>query len=133
VYWSTGVNMVRLLGELFVQGSLEPDRGAKPALAVVYEHVRVSPPFLETAGEHVMTQGGPLHVHRDFFGADEAVTDYLPGREEWVATLIVTAADRRAAWARRCRVLAEIQERFGLDACLDPSPDDGRHQGEACA
>jgi pyrrolysine biosynthesis protein PylC len=124
VYWSTGVNMVRLLGELFVQGSVESDRGGKPALGVVYEHVKVSPPFLEIAGEHVMTQGGPLHVRRDFFGADEAITNYRPGREKWVATLIVSGADRQDAWARRCRVVAGIQKRFGLDACFDASPED---------
>ena len=80
--------------------------------------------LLEIVGEHVMAQGGPLHVRRNFFGADEAITNYRPGSEEWVAMLIVSGADRQDAWARRCRVVAEIRERFGLDA----SPGDLRER-----
>jgi len=71
---------------------------------------------------------GAIHARREFFGGDEAITNYRPGREEWVATLIVSGADRRDAWAKRCQVVAGIQERVGLDACLDPSPEDVRER-----
>jgi pyrrolysine biosynthesis protein PylC len=124
VYWSTGVNMVQVMGELFLHGSVRSDRGATAPLGVVLEHIEVSPPLMQIAGEHVMTEAGPLHVFPDFFGADEAITNYRPGHREWVATLIISGRDRQDAWARRCRVVAGIQERFRLDACLDPSPEE---------
>ena len=118
-YWSTGTNMVELLGELFTQGSVKPDADGKPQRGVVYEHIRVDPPLMQVAGEHVMTQAGPLHIRRDFFGADEAITNYSPERREWVATLIVSGVDRRDAWVRRCRVVSRIREHFRLQAGLD--------------
>jgi pyrrolysine biosynthesis protein PylC len=115
--------MVQLLGELFLQGSVKFDRSATSPLGVVFEHIKISPPLMQIAGEHVMTEGGPLHICRDFFGADEAITNYRSGRREWVATLIISGRDRQEAWARRCQVVAGIQQRFRLDACLDPSPE----------
>jgi pyrrolysine biosynthesis protein PylC len=124
VYWSTGTNMVELLGELFAQGAVRSDAGGKPQRGVVYEHIRVDPPLMKVAGEHVMTRAGPLHIYRDFFGADEAITNYAPGRGEWVATLIVSGVDRRDAWAKRCRVVTRIQEHFRLQTCLD-TPTEG--------
>ena len=55
--------------------------------------------MLEVLGEHVMGGARPLRLVPGFFGADEALTDYAPGRAEWAATLIVTDAGvaRRAS------------------------------------
>jgi pyrrolysine biosynthesis protein PylC len=110
VYWSTGVNMVRLLGELFTRGTLRvsPDH---PPRGVIYEHVRVSRDGVETAGEHVMSHVGPLHIRRNFFGADEAITNFHPGRCEWVATLIFSGRTREALAARRAKTFEQIRER----------------------
>jgi pyrrolysine biosynthesis protein PylC len=122
VYWSTGLNIVRILGELFLnllktkQNRIDFPRG------IVYEHIRVSSDLLEVAGEHIMTGIGPLHVCRDFFGADEAITNYAPGRDEWVATLIISGIDRQEAWARRSEVIEEIRKRFRLGAYSDQTP-----------
>ena len=52
-----------------------------------------------------------------FFGADEALTDYAPGRDGWAATLIVAADGRaRGASAARRDVVAELARHEGLDA-----------------
>ena len=48
-----------------------------------------------------MGGGRPLRLVPGFFGADEALTDYAPGRDEWAATLIVDRR-RRARGARPC-------------------------------
>jgi pyrrolysine biosynthesis protein PylC len=70
-----------------------------------------------------MSNSGALHVCRDFFGADEAITNYVPGREEWVATLIISGKDRKHAWEKRDRVIKEIQEKYHLIRYIDSSPD----------
>ena len=81
---------------------------------MVYEHVKITPGKLETLGEHIISQAGCLDYCRDFFGADEALTDYTPGSTSWAATLIVTGKDRFQAWERRCQVIKNIREHFRL-------------------
>ena len=108
LYHSSGLNILTLLYGLFVNRRVErPPRLTGPG-GVVYEHIRVTPGHIETLGERIVAQAGPLTHHRDFFGADEALTDYQPGRFPWVATLIITAADRLQAWNKRCRVIENI-------------------------
>ena len=89
---------------------------------VVYEHIKVSPGAIEVCGEHIMARAGPLHLNKDFYGADEAITNYSLGRSEWVATLIITGTDRREAWEKRNRIIEEIRTHFKLDTYIDPFP-----------
>jgi pyrrolysine biosynthesis protein PylC len=122
VFWSTGLNLVKMLGELF----MFPDRPfpqTKALRGVVYEHIKVSSGRIEVAGEHLMSGADPLHVQPDFFGADEAVTNFTEGRNNWVATLIISASDRSQAWEKRTTVIETIRKRFGLDDMCDSTPD----------
>ena len=114
VYHSIGFNMVEALGELFMHGHMPsaPDQGR--ARGVVYEHIRVSEGVLRFAGEHIISNAGPLRRVPDFYGADEAITNCTEGRADWVATLIVTGKDRQAAMDKRKQVLETIKHSFGL-------------------
>jgi pyrrolysine biosynthesis protein PylC len=69
-----------------------------------------------------MAGAGPLHVYPDFFGADEAITNYTPGRNYWVATLILTAPNLSKAYAKRDTVIETIRKRFGLGRVCDLTP-----------
>ena len=71
-----------------------------------------------------MTGAGPLHLEDDFFGADEALTNHAPGRNEWVATVMVSGGDLPSAQARRDQVIAEIRDRLGVDHYIDARPDE---------
>jgi len=122
VYWSTGLNMVKMLGDLFLNETEVNTTCKRPAKGVVYEHIRVTPDTLQVAGEHIMSATDPLHIEVDFFGADEAITNYAAGRNEWVATVIVCDESRAAAWAKRNSVISEIQKRFKLKAYHDSAP-----------
>jgi pyrrolysine biosynthesis protein PylC len=119
VYWSTGLNMVQLLGDLFLnrQPRIQPDSNQE--YGVIYEHVRVASNHLEIAGEHIMSGADALHVYPDFFGADEAITNYARGRDDWVATLIVAEKNMETAWEKRNSVITDIEKRFNLHY---PSP-----------
>ncbi|MBC2721679.1 3-methylornithine--L-lysine ligase PylC [Desulfosporosinus sp.] len=114
VYHSTGINMLKILGEAFVQGKPWHAFDVSEKRGVICEHIHVRDNLLEVSGEHVMTDHGPLRHYTDFFGADEAVTSYLPGKTEWVATLIITEKDCQAAWNKRNSVIQEIQKEFGI-------------------
>lgn len=112
VWWSSGFNMLNALRDVFLRrftpvGPLPCNR------AVVYEHVRATPSGLETGGEHVMAAAGPLRLIEDFFGVDEALSDYEPGCPDWRATLISAARTRAEARAKSCRALAAIRRSLG--------------------
>jgi len=115
VYWSTGLNMVQLLGDLFVdrQTHIQPD--SKHEFGVIYEHMRVASNQLEIAGEHIMSGADALRVIPDFFGANEAITNYAAGRDEWVATLIVSEKNMETAWEKRNSVIADLKKQFSLN------------------
>ena len=118
--------MVERLGALFGQGvrSAFSSPSFFPCVprGVVYEHIRVSQGRLEVSGEHIMTGAGPLSLYHDFFGADEAISNYQPGNPNWIATLISTGLSREEAWQKRGYVIDEIKKHCSVDTYLDPSP-----------
>ena len=119
---STGVNMLTFLYDVFVRHSVPVVSGIDCEKGVVYEHIKVSQGVLEVAGEHIMSEAGPLRYYENFFGADEALTNFAPGRSLWVATLIITGNSREEAWARRCEVIKDIRDYFGLSVYHDSAP-----------
>jgi pyrrolysine biosynthesis protein PylC len=121
VYRSTGINLLELLASVFSVPPVSPVAKQKkrkennvPRKGVVYEHIRVSNQTVEVCGEHIMVEAGPLYLQADFFGADEALTNYAPGRNCWAATLIIAAADRGEAMEKRDRVIKKIQRNVGF-------------------
>jgi pyrrolysine biosynthesis protein PylC len=123
VYNSTGVNMLELLADIYVyeRVPIKPSINAKKH--VIYEHVKTSGTLLKTSGEHIMTEGGPLKYNKDFFGADEALTNYNGKNNSWVATLIITANSAQEVKAKRKEVLNAIMKRCGLISYIDSSID----------
>lgn len=119
---STGINMLELLYDVFVKGVIPTIPDVKYERGVVYEHIKVSPGILEVSGEHIMANAHPLKLYEHFFGADEALTDFVPGHLPWVATLIITGDSREEAWNRRCLVIEDIRDYFGLSVYSDPIP-----------
>lgn len=124
VYWSSGLNMVPALAGCFLYESQpnNPEKLTENLRGVVLEHIRVSEHAIEVCGEHIMREVGPLHLERDFCGADEALTDFAPGKTCWAATLIVSGQDRQDALCRRDRVIKSIRERFDLPLYMDSEP-----------
>jgi pyrrolysine biosynthesis protein PylC len=119
---STGINMLELLYDVFVRDATPTMPDATYERGVVYEHVRVSPGILEVLGEHIMADAHPLKRYEDFFGADEALTDFTPGCSSWVATLIITGDSREEAWDKRCQAIKDIRAHFELSLYVDPIP-----------
>lgn len=118
---SSGSNLLAYLGHVFVKGRLPALLPGRTGQAVIYEHLYVAPGKMETLGEHIMAGAGPLTYLRDFYGADEALTNYAPGRDTWVATLIMTADTLSQVAAKRREVLAGIKKHFHLASYIDSS------------
>ena len=122
VYWSTNQNMVELLGDLYAAPKGEVASSRRIARGTVYEHIYVSRDILSISGEHIMTEGGPLHLQSNFFGADEAITNFEPGKDPWVATLIFSGTNRHRARDKRNHSISEIARLFEIKEIIDPQP-----------
>jgi pyrrolysine biosynthesis protein PylC len=114
VFWSTGMNLVKMLGDLFMFSD-QPIPEKNDHQGVVYEHIKVSSNRIEVCGEHIMSGVDPLYVQSDFFGADEAITNFVNGRSNWVATLITSAPELSEAWEKRNAVIDTLGSKFGLE------------------
>lgn len=119
VFWSTGANMVSRLADLFTRNRVLHGAAAAAVRGVILEHIAVTPRTLTVQGEHIMADAGPLTLQTDFFGADEAITNYRPGRSRWVATLIHSGTDLETAREKRRQTLQAIRKRFGIAAIID--------------
>ncbi len=109
VYWSTGINMVEMLGNLFLNGNtITPEQ--KYERFTVVEHLQFSDDNIEICGEHIMAQDGHLTLHQDFFGADEAITSFSPEKKRWVATLIFTSDIYDEVTAKRKNCYKQIHK-----------------------
>lgn len=113
VYNSTGVNLLECLWYIYSKNEEFYSFKVTEKQASIYEHIKVTKSCIEVCGEHIMGKAGPLHLYKDFFGADEAISNYEPEKQEWVATLIVNAKDRKEAWHKRCQVINNIRESMG--------------------
>lgn len=113
VFWSTGINMVELLGSLFT-GRPYGTPGKKDAQYVIFEHIKVSENGLECLGEHIMAKEGLLTCQSGFFEADEAITSFVPEKneavkEDWVATLIFFSRSREKLLEKRQKCYDRIR------------------------
>ena len=122
VFWSTGTNMVALLGKLCLKEKIKTKPDEKRPRDVIYEHIGVSKEKIEVAGEHMMSRCGPLSCQQDFFGADEAITDYHPDRKSWTATMIYAGSDLNAVQQKRKTTLENIRREFKCAVIRDTTP-----------
>ena len=124
VYHSTGINMVERLADQFLNTSQKEDTGKiNKVKYVILEHIRVTPQGIYVEGEHIMKgHGSPLHVEENFFGADEAITNYKRGREQWVATLVISAKTPEDVFAESQNVITAIKNHFNIEKTVDINP-----------
>lgn len=122
VYHATGLNLVRVLVDVFTTGVL-PQRPFEPTRGVCYQHLHAAFGTLTVLGEHVMAGAGPLTLLHDVYGADEIVTDRAPGSGSWSATMICTGADAAEARARAEEATRRIAAEGGLHLAPDASPE----------
>lgn len=128
VYAAIGRNMIEMLAELTLgrpalqPRPLNPVHGIGPGYAAVL-HILVTPQGIKVQGENIMKSCGPLHLETSFFGADEAITSFVPGCETWMATLIVQGQTRREVRKKRNQIFANLSHEFNLPLVPDLKTD----------
>jgi 3-methylornithine--L-lysine ligase len=122
VYWSSGENMVQVLSGLFKNKIVPNKPSDEKKQFVIFEHIKVTPAAIQVEGEHIMGRTGPLHLEKNFFGADEAITDYREEQGEWVATLIMTGKTESELTNKKTIVFNNIKNQFHIEQVLDSDP-----------
>lgn len=110
VYHSSRINMLDVLWKCYSGKSIKIENVTQASCGCQYFHVKVSKNNVEICGEHIMSDAGRLHLQKDFFGADEALTNYAQNRDEWVATLIVKGKDRDEACRKADAVINRLKQ-----------------------
>ena len=112
VFQSTGINMVKLLAELFLTGKMNINHINQPQ-TTIYEHIKVIRNHIEAMGEHIMSGIGSLKLCQGLFGADEVITNFHPDLNEWVATLIVKGKNMEEVLAKKQQTYDNIRDEAG--------------------
>jgi len=112
VFQSTGINMVKLLAELFLTGKMNINHINQPQ-TTIYEHIKVIRNHIEAMGEHIMSGIGSLKLCQGLFGADEVITNFHPDLNEWVATLIVKGKNMEEVLAKKQQTYENIRDKAG--------------------
>lgn len=123
VYHSTGVNMVKLLADYWISGTLPSIKlSPRPKRAVIYEHLRLKNGVLEVAGEHILTNAQGLRLYEDIFSANIFISNFEQFPENWVATAIFVRDTEPQVWEARNQAIEQLQETFTAREFLDPEP-----------
>jgi pyrrolysine biosynthesis protein PylC len=114
VFHSTGINMVKMLADLFRKNGMPEVTDGKSERPVLLEHVKVNSGQLDFGGEHLMSEAAAVKCLDNFFGADEAVTDFQPGSNNWAATLIIKGTSLDDVWRKRSSVIKNVAVTLNL-------------------
>ncbi|MFL0194707.1 3-methylornithine--L-lysine ligase PylC [Clostridium sp. WILCCON 0269] len=114
VYNSTGINLMECLWYVYSNHQRFNSFVVNEKRGTVYEHIKVDKGEVKVCGEHIMGKAGHLKFYRDFFGADEAISNYESDKEEWVATLIINGKNPKEAWRKRCEVINNIKQKVDI-------------------
>lgn len=113
VLHATGANIIDYLLSAFLQKKLKIPL-AESNKAVIYEHLYFNGSCLSSPGEHAISESTDLFFHtEDFFGADEAITNYSNGNP-WLATVILTGESGEEVWLKRRALLQNILAEHGV-------------------
>lgn len=111
VYHSCGFNMI----EAMIQFALgKPVCQEKEETQIVmYQQIVVSGQNIKVLGEHVMGDCKRLHREEGFFGALDAITDYEPGAENFLAIVITAGNTEKEAYAQFVKCIKQISHAVG--------------------
>ncbi|MCL1808853.1 MAG: 3-methylornithine--L-lysine ligase PylC [Clostridiales bacterium] len=109
VYHSTGVNLLSELADVTLNGGFNKAKPKQRRFAAV-EHYLVSDGGAEWKGEHIMCEGGTLLHMKNFFGADEALTDFADGCSQWRGMFINSGETEAELVEKRASMLRMLAD-----------------------
>ncbi len=126
VYKSTGINIIELLCETFLNNDL-PYIKILNNKFIIYQHIKIENNILYIKGESILKKSKNLTLKNDFFGADEAITNIetdcrFDKINNGVATLIVESNTFVEVQEKMKNTVNRIVESFNLEKVIDKNP-----------
>lgn len=122
VFHSTGINIVQEIVEMFLENRL-PSKKVDIEKGVVFQHVVIRDHSLKVQGEHILKDAKNLTQELNFFGADEAITNFFSNNiKNRIATLIVRENSLEKAKMKMDIVIEEIMSELKLTKYVDQRP-----------
>lgn len=119
VWAATDINLL----EEFVSSATGKSTGKKGRNECsAYEHYIVENNSLTACGEKVFGKIEEPRFETRFFGSDEAITDYFPGKNVWRATVITSGRTAAEVLEKRKIFIRNVMVECGLDQYIDRSP-----------
>ena len=117
---ATGVN---LLEELTTTALGKPkDRKAEEGCSI-YRHVYLKDGVLRSSGEKEFGHVVKPRFEKGLFGADNTISDYENGKEEWHATLIVKGRTEQEVDQKCDACIQRILDECSIERFLDGTPE----------
>ena len=117
---ATGVNLLEEL--MFTALGKETGR-ARGDGSSVYRHVVMKDGVLRACGEKEFGHVRNPRLVKGFFGSDDAITDYEPGKSEWRATLITHGPTEEEVDRRCASSIERILDECSVETFIDGSPE----------
>ena len=117
VWHSSGINMMEVLVNLTFGRKKEAEKAVCPSRTQVcmYQQIRAADGKIEVLGEHIMEDCQRLRLIKNFFGAEEAVTDYQHGSKDFRAIVITVGNNHIEAERKFAKVIENIRQQPGLE------------------
>ncbi|MCQ2071131.1 MAG: 3-methylornithine--L-lysine ligase PylC [archaeon] len=117
---ATGVN---LLEELVCSRTGEEPKSVRHKGCAIYEHYLVRGDRMYTCGEKEFAHVEQPCYIEDFWGADEAVTDFRTGKYEWRCTVVFTGETYQDALWKKKQFIRNTMDNCGLEEYIDSEPE----------
>ena len=117
---ATGINLL----EELVCSKLGKESGkVRKDGCAIYEHYVIRGSALYTCGEKEFSHVEAPEYIKDFWGADEAITDFKTGKYEWRATVIFTGKDYQDAVHKKKQFIKNAMDNCELEEYIDRTPE----------
>jgi len=117
---ATGINLL----EELVYSALGKETGKKSkGDCSVYEHYLIRDGLLITCGEKEFGHIDKPYFDSGLFGSDDIITDYMPDKTEWRATVINHGRTSADVLEKRKKFINSVMDRCELDEYVDRVPE----------
>lgn len=107
VYHSTEMNLIEELYDIFCFERFRKPMSNK-IIHTTLEHFLIHNGNASSHGEHIMSQGEKLMLRRDFYGADEVLSDFGKKKNIWRGTFINWADSRKRLNEKRIAMKGKL-------------------------
>ena len=114
---------VNLLEELVTTALGKPADRRPSEGCSVYRHVFLRNGVLRSSGEKEFGHVVAPRFEKGLFGADNSISDYEPGKEEWHATLISKGRTEEEADVKAQACISRILDECSIEAFMDGTPE----------